>query len=53
MSVTETIAAGRAFARPGDPVIDADREPVATMLLPAPILNARAAIERYQARAGA
>jgi high affinity sulfate transporter 1 len=30
MSFTETIAAGRAFARPGDPPIDANRELVAT-----------------------
>jgi len=30
MSFTETIAAGRAFARPGDPQIDANRELVAT-----------------------
>jgi len=30
MSFTETIAAGRAFARPGDPHIDANRELVAT-----------------------
>jgi len=30
MSFTETIAAGRAFARPGDPAIDANRELVAT-----------------------
>jgi high affinity sulfate transporter 1 len=30
MSFTETIAAGRAFARPGEPVIDANRELVAT-----------------------
>ena len=30
MSFTETIAAGRAFARPGDPRIDANRELVAT-----------------------
>ncbi len=32
MSFTETIAAGRAFARPGDPAIDANRELVATGL---------------------
>jgi len=32
MSFTETIAAGRAFARPGDPPINADRELVATGL---------------------
>jgi SulP family sulfate permease len=32
MSFTETIAAGRAFARPGDPPIDANRELVATGL---------------------
>ena len=30
MSFTETIAAGRAFVRPGDPPIDANRELVAT-----------------------
>jgi high affinity sulfate transporter 1 len=30
MSFTETIAAGRAFARPSDPTINADRELVAT-----------------------
>jgi len=30
MSFTETIAAGRAFARPGDPTISANRELVAT-----------------------
>ena len=30
MSFTETIAAGRAFARPGDPPIDANRELIAT-----------------------
>ena len=30
MSFTETIAAGRAFARPGDPRIDANRELIAT-----------------------
>jgi len=30
MSFTETIAAGRAFARPGEPPIDANRELVAT-----------------------
>ncbi|MGQ0591872.1 MAG: SulP family inorganic anion transporter [Gammaproteobacteria bacterium] len=30
MSLTETIAAGRAFARPGDPRIDANRELIAT-----------------------
>jgi high affinity sulfate transporter 1 len=30
MSFTETIAAGRAFAKPGDPPIDANRELVAT-----------------------
>jgi len=30
MSFTETIAAGRAFARPGDPVINANRELIAT-----------------------
>jgi high affinity sulfate transporter 1 len=30
MSFTETIAAGRAFARPGDPPIDANRDLVAT-----------------------
>ena len=30
MSFTQTIAAGRAFARPGDPPIDANRELVAT-----------------------
>mgnify|MGYP001764925606 FL=1 len=30
MSFTETIAAGRAFARPGEPTIDANRELVAT-----------------------
>lgn len=30
MSFTETIAAGRAFARPGDPPIEANRELVAT-----------------------
>ena len=30
MSFTESIAAGRAFARPGDPPIDANRELVAT-----------------------
>ena len=30
MSFTETIAAGRAFARPGEPPINADRELVAT-----------------------
>jgi high affinity sulfate transporter 1 len=30
MSFTETIAAGRAFARPGDPAIDANRELIAT-----------------------
>jgi high affinity sulfate transporter 1 len=30
MSFTETIAAGRAFARPGDPTINANRELVAT-----------------------
>ncbi len=30
MSFTETIAAGRAFARPGDPPIDANRELTAT-----------------------
>jgi SulP family sulfate permease len=30
MSFTETIAAGRAFARPGEPAIDANRELVAT-----------------------
>ena len=30
MSFTETIAAGRAFARPGEPVINANRELVAT-----------------------
>ena len=30
MSFTETIAAGRAFARPGDPKIDANRELIAT-----------------------
>jgi high affinity sulfate transporter 1 len=30
MSFTETIAAGRAFIRPGDPAIDANRELVAT-----------------------
>ena len=30
MSFTETIAAGRAFVRPGDPSIDANRELVAT-----------------------
>lgn len=30
MSFTESIAAGRAFARPGDPPIDADRELIAT-----------------------
>lgn len=30
MSFTETIAAGRAFARPGDPAVDANRELVAT-----------------------
>jgi SulP family sulfate permease len=30
MSFTDTIAAGRAFARPGDPPIDANRELVAT-----------------------
>ena len=30
MSFTETIAAGRAFARPGDPLIDANRELIAT-----------------------
>jgi high affinity sulfate transporter 1 len=30
MSFTETIAAGRAFARPGDPQIDANRELIAT-----------------------
>jgi len=30
MSFTETIAAGRAFARPGDPPVDANRELVAT-----------------------
>ena len=29
MSFTETIAAGRAFARPGDPAIDANRELIA------------------------
>ncbi len=32
MSFTETIAAGRAFARPGDPPIDANRELIATGL---------------------
>ncbi|WP_256591105.1 MULTISPECIES: SulP family inorganic anion transporter [unclassified Pseudomonas] len=32
MSFTETIAAGRAFVRPGDPPIDANRELVATGL---------------------
>ena len=32
MSFTETIAAGRAFARPGEPPIDANRELVATGL---------------------
>jgi high affinity sulfate transporter 1 len=32
MSFTETIAAGRAFARPAEPSIDADRELVATGL---------------------
>ena len=32
MSFTETIAAGRAFARPGDPPINANRELVATGL---------------------
>jgi high affinity sulfate transporter 1 len=32
MSFTETIAAGRAFARPGDPPINADRELVSTGL---------------------
>jgi MFS superfamily sulfate permease-like transporter len=30
MSFTETIAAGRTFARPGDPAIDANRELIAT-----------------------
>src|SRR6185295_10602885 len=30
MSFTETIAAGRAFARPGDPRLDANRELIAT-----------------------
>ena len=30
MSFTETIAAGRAFARPGDPPVDANRELIAT-----------------------
>jgi len=30
MSFTESIAAGRAFARPGDPPIDANREVIAT-----------------------
>lgn len=30
MSFTETIAAGRAFARPGDPAVDANRELVAS-----------------------
>jgi len=30
MSFTETIAAGRAFARPGDPAINANRELIAT-----------------------
>ena len=30
MSFTETIAAGRAFARPGDPRVDANRELIAT-----------------------
>lgn len=32
MSFTETIAAGRAFVRPGDPPIDANRELIATGL---------------------
>lgn len=32
MSFTETIAAGRAFARPDDPPVDANRELVATAL---------------------
>jgi SulP family sulfate permease len=32
MSFTETIAAGRAFVRPGDPAIDANRELIATGL---------------------
>jgi high affinity sulfate transporter 1 len=32
MSFTETIAAGRAFAKPGDPPVNADRELVATGL---------------------
>ena len=35
MSFTETIAAGRAFARPGDPAINANRELVATGMVEA------------------